>query len=385
VPEVLITLDVPGPAGNVHADDAWIRATPTRRRTVGDAIVLPVAFTVPVPEGVTTVELAATGTDWCWRIEELTGARATRYVAVPDVAGPIGYEDLVDVDPATLDPAAEPEAAWTLAQAALAARVTALEEGAVTVGPDVVKGVDVETGEEPRPEGVNKVIWHDFREDFSVPPTNIGLKDIWLTPVVEDEEPPPSEAFSVYGAVAPTGAWELGTDGAPYIVVGRGFYKFDSSHPTNGLPTGRVVGGRAWLPAAGVMPTEATFTLHGPNVGLDSAAVQSKVVAIPADPESSWVEGLFDTPQDMGDDADVWMIGVRFTGAEDAGKYVAGTGTRTNSDAVVSTSGKNIAWAEQSGPNAALSSQFKIGTGAAQAPPEQTNSEGVDILVDEGA
>jgi hypothetical protein len=51
----------------------------------------------------------------------------------------------------------------------------------------------------------------------------------------------------------------------------------------------------------------------------------------------------------------------------------------------VSLSGKNFAWSEQSGVNLALSSIFKIGTGASGAPGEQTQSYGVDILVDAGA
>jgi hypothetical protein len=117
VTQVLVTLHKPESAGNVPVP-GHIRATPTRRRTVGDTIVLPIPFTASLTAGVVTVELAANGADWCWRIEEMTSAMAimaTRYVAVPESGSTLGYEDLVDVDPDTLDPAVEPQAAWDLA------------------------------------------------------------------------------------------------------------------------------------------------------------------------------------------------------------------------------------------------------------------------------
>jgi len=128
---VRIALDVPGPAGDVPAQGG-VQARPTRRRTVGDAIVLPSPFAQTLTDGVATVELAPTGADWCWRIDEMTRVPATRYVAVPDVPGPIGYEDLVDVDPATLDPAVEPEAAWTVALDAVDAHVGQVEAVSAT-------------------------------------------------------------------------------------------------------------------------------------------------------------------------------------------------------------------------------------------------------------
>lgn len=134
MPLVRIALDVPGSAGNTRAI-GHIRATPTRRRTVGDAIVLPAAFTAPLASGVVTVTLAANGADWCWKVEEMTDAPAIRFVAVPESDDTLGYEDLIDVDPDTLDPAVEPQAAWDIALDTLTAdvdtidgRVTALED-----------------------------------------------------------------------------------------------------------------------------------------------------------------------------------------------------------------------------------------------------------------
>lgn len=123
---VLVSLKKPGPAVNAAAPGR-IRATPTRRRTVGDAVVLPVPFSATLVSGVVEVELAPNSSDWCWKIEEMTAGGATRYVTVPDSPTTLGYEDLTDVDPDTLDPAAEPEAAWDLALENTDATVTFLD------------------------------------------------------------------------------------------------------------------------------------------------------------------------------------------------------------------------------------------------------------------
>lgn len=91
---------------------AW---TPTRRRSAADHILLPTSFQVPLTEGRATVDLAPTGTDWCWRVQELLsgGGGSTRYVNVPDTEAVAEYATLPDVDPATLQPAPEPLAGWT--------------------------------------------------------------------------------------------------------------------------------------------------------------------------------------------------------------------------------------------------------------------------------
>jgi hypothetical protein len=193
-------------------------------------------------------------------------------------------------------------------------------------------------------------------------------------------EEPPSGDFSIYGASAPTGTWTLETDGTPSIVFGRGFYKFNSGDATNGLPNGRVVGGRVWIPVGATgLPTEVTFTLFGPDADLDSTVIQTKVVDMAEATAGSWVEGLFDTPQAMGSDGAVWVVAAQFTGGT-AGKYVFGTGARPDSDAVVSLSGKNFAWAED-GP---LSAPFEVGTNGSTAAGSSTAGYGVDILVDAG-
>lgn len=371
---VRIALDVPGPTGNVRAVGR-IRATPTRRRTVGDAIVLPNPFSAALVDGVVIVELAATSADWAWKIDEQTPAAATRYVVVPDSPDVIGYEDLVDVDPATLDPAAEPEAAWDIALDATNARVTALEEAPRGGNVDAVRVV---TGTEARPDAV-LVFWRDKRDDQTIAPVNMdGDMDVWIT---EPVEVPPADGISIYGTGAPTGAWVLSTDGAPFITFGRGFYKFNSGDAINGLPDASIVGARAWLPeGAANLPTEVTFYLFDSVADIDAGApVQTKVVSLAGATAGAWVEGTFDAATPMVADGQIWYVGARFTGAADAGKYAFATGARSNNDAVVSVSGKNIAWTERVAGN--RFSWYKLGTGASAEPGDAAQTYGVDILV----
>ena len=70
--------------------------------------------------GEALLHLAPTAAWWCWQIIERTPRGQTRYVLVPDSVATLDYADLVDVDPATLDPTAEPEAAWWAAWQAMA-------------------------------------------------------------------------------------------------------------------------------------------------------------------------------------------------------------------------------------------------------------------------
>lgn len=383
---VRIALDVPGSAGDVRAVGR-IRATPTARRTVGDAIVLPSAFTAALVDGVATVELAATGVDWCWRVEEMTAAAAVRYVVVPDSGTTLGYEDLTDVDPATLDPAVEPEAAWTVALGVVAGdvelldgRVTVLEEAAPGGGGNV-DAVEVLTGTEARPDAI-LVFWRDMRADQTVAPANMLAIDVWITG--EPVEQPPADGISVYGASAPTGTWALATDGTPSITFGRGFYKFNSSDPTNGLPTASIIGARAWLPVGATdLPTEVTFYLFDQDTAdLDTPApVQTKVLSLVGATAGTWVEGTFDAATSMAADGQMWFVGARFTGGADAGKYTFSADARATNDAIVSASGKHIAWSERVFGNRC--SWFKIGAGAADEPAEFASSYGIDILVSE--
>ena len=108
---------------SLHRDDGTsertpicgaVRFVPTRRRTAGADIILPAGFDAELVGGEVTVELAATGPDWCWMVIEPTKRGLIRYIIVPDVGDDevLEYSSLPDVDPATLEPSAEPEAAW---------------------------------------------------------------------------------------------------------------------------------------------------------------------------------------------------------------------------------------------------------------------------------
>ena len=89
-------------------------ATPTRARWADKTLVIPdeVRFTMPAEGESVNVILDDTGDglSWAWKIT-YPGQRAV-YVLVPDADNPIEAADLVQVDPATLEPDATPEPAW---------------------------------------------------------------------------------------------------------------------------------------------------------------------------------------------------------------------------------------------------------------------------------
>ena len=86
---------------------------PTTRREDGTMVILERGFVAPLVEGEATVTVDPSGLTWCWRVTERTDSGGTvRYVSVPDSATVVEYVDLPDVDPTTLAPTADPEAAW---------------------------------------------------------------------------------------------------------------------------------------------------------------------------------------------------------------------------------------------------------------------------------
>lgn len=91
-----------------------MRFAPSRRRSAGQDIILPAGFDVDLVDGEAIVELDATGPDWCWCAYEPTLRGAIRHFLVPDVPDDevLEYAGLPDVDPSTLEPTTEPEAAW---------------------------------------------------------------------------------------------------------------------------------------------------------------------------------------------------------------------------------------------------------------------------------
>jgi hypothetical protein len=90
---------------------------PTAVRVVDDVLVMPEAFGVTLPYGpvVITVDPSELP-DWVWRVRYVVNSEHfDRYLLVPDSPTMVEFTDLVEVDPATLLPTAEPEAAWWIA------------------------------------------------------------------------------------------------------------------------------------------------------------------------------------------------------------------------------------------------------------------------------
>ena len=109
-----------------------IRFAPSKRRTAGADVILPAGFDAELVDGEVTVELAATGPDWCWMVIEPTKRGLIRHVIVPYVGDEVlEYSSLPDVDPSTLEPSPEALAGWT----ATLDEVRALRDDAVAVIP----------------------------------------------------------------------------------------------------------------------------------------------------------------------------------------------------------------------------------------------------------
>lgn len=100
----------------------YVIVTPTTRRDLSaGGVALPVGKAYTLVDGEATMTLAPSGLTWCWEIREMTAAGTTRYISVVDSPTTVEYEDCADVDLTTLEPTAQPEAAWWAAWNALAA------------------------------------------------------------------------------------------------------------------------------------------------------------------------------------------------------------------------------------------------------------------------
>lgn len=107
--------------GAPAATDAWVQCTPWSGsrpavRVSGEQVIVSDTASVRVTLGVPqeALDLEANDSTWCWKILTYTtspSARLTRYVNVP-ASGPVDFEDLVDVDPATFEPTDDNLAAW---------------------------------------------------------------------------------------------------------------------------------------------------------------------------------------------------------------------------------------------------------------------------------
>lgn len=125
---VKIKIEFPEAEGNIPAH-GYIEFRPTARQILNDSVVLPNAFTVELDEnGEATVELAPTTTYFVWGVREKTHAGENFYVTIPNTILEVAYEDLVRVDPETLDPIVAIPAWEDLEQ-----RVEDLEEGSIGI------------------------------------------------------------------------------------------------------------------------------------------------------------------------------------------------------------------------------------------------------------
>lgn len=131
-----VALTAPKADGTLAPAEGIIRFTPTARRVEGVSVVLPKPFHVALVAGAASVDLAPTA-GWVWRIDEhLDGVTPSRtvYALIPG-AGTVDYGALTLVDPATLDPAADPEPAWWAALGEVSTGATGPAGPAGPVGP----------------------------------------------------------------------------------------------------------------------------------------------------------------------------------------------------------------------------------------------------------
>lgn len=126
--------------GGVAAAVGSLRWTPTARRVVPAAgavpaaVVLPAGFTATLTAGAVDVDVEPSTNAWVWSVvESFIGSPARRrYFTVPDVES-VDYADLVEIDPATLDPEPSLDPAWN---APLTELDTRLSAGVITPDPD---------------------------------------------------------------------------------------------------------------------------------------------------------------------------------------------------------------------------------------------------------
>ena len=111
--QVHVAIGRPGPYGRMPlvGDVTFSRS---KRTSDGAWVVLPIEFSERLILGECTVDLEPTKLGECWIVGEPTTQGRKRSILVPDVSDDevLEYSSLPDVDPATLEPSAEPEAAW---------------------------------------------------------------------------------------------------------------------------------------------------------------------------------------------------------------------------------------------------------------------------------
>lgn len=100
------------PSTNRIVDETWVLKRPSWGRRCHRLLIATLDAS-----GDVVVAVAPNEPWWCWKVETVvSGVSGTksRYVVVPDSQSQIPFTDLIDVDPYTLAPTAEPEAAWVV-------------------------------------------------------------------------------------------------------------------------------------------------------------------------------------------------------------------------------------------------------------------------------
>lgn len=100
---VLFEFADPTPGGEDRPAGVSVRCALLQVEAVGGRVRSTRAFTVPLVSGRASVVLSPTSEDQAWHVsvQGVEGA-GERWVAVPDSADPVGFADLVDVDPRSL-------------------------------------------------------------------------------------------------------------------------------------------------------------------------------------------------------------------------------------------------------------------------------------------
>lgn len=114
--QVHIDIRKPSPSGVDVAFRLGMTWAPTAVRVVDDALVMPESFGVTLPSAPVTIQVAPTSSPtWVWRVRyTVNSEKFDRYLLVPDLPS-VEFADLVEIDPVTLLPTSEPEAAWWIA------------------------------------------------------------------------------------------------------------------------------------------------------------------------------------------------------------------------------------------------------------------------------
>jgi hypothetical protein len=109
----LVHIDVEQFADGPHEQVAGsVTATASRVLIVGPAFVLPAPVTIGYNRAAIDVELAELPAGYAWFVRIEGAGMVLHRCVYPTGAGPVNLTDLANLDPATLDPEADPEAAW---------------------------------------------------------------------------------------------------------------------------------------------------------------------------------------------------------------------------------------------------------------------------------